>query len=162
MAYGTGENEQELLGMYGTLHGGHIPLLSRGVATVVNQPRGGFMQAIEDTAEFIKQVRDDLDTNNQMLIQVLATLLEIARRPGITPTEIAQRLGLSVSAAGRNVFLLGREGWKDGKAGRNEGHDLIRIERDRFDVKKKCCYLNTKGERMLKRWLRVDERGLHG
>lgn len=159
MAYGVGENEPGIQGMYGTLHGGHIPLLSRGVATVVNQPRGGFMQAIEDTADFIKQVRDDLDTNNQMLIQVLATLLEIARRPGITPTEIAQRLGLSVSAAGRNVFLLGREGWKDGKACHNKGHNLIRVERDRFDVKKKCCYLNSDGERMIRRWLRITDRG---
>jgi DNA-binding MarR family transcriptional regulator len=96
---------------------------------------------------FIKRVREALGRNFPS--QTLETLLAIAQRPGITPTELAHLLGMSVSGAARNVSLLEKSGWPRGTG----GHDLLRVMNDPSDWKRKMCYLNTKGERLIEQLL---------
>jgi DNA-binding MarR family transcriptional regulator len=112
---------------------------------------GQFMKMVEQQAELLNQMWGDLGHSSQMLVALLATLLEIARRPGITPVELGQRLKISDSAAGRNVSILGHEGWPRGKG----GHNLIAYEQDPYDAKLKRCYLNHRGERLIRKWMGV-------
>jgi DNA-binding MarR family transcriptional regulator len=116
---------------------------------------GQFMKMVEQYARFLNQTWAGLGHSNQMLVQLIATLLEIAQRPGITPVELGHRLKISDSAAGRNVSILGREGWPRGKG----GHNLISYEQDPLDAKLKRCYLNKKGERLLREWMGVESEG---
>lgn len=98
---------------------------------------------LDKLIKFVDQVRKHL--GDKIPIQQLATLLEIAKKQGITASQIANNLRLSDSAAGRNVSLLTQDGWPRGSG----GYDLIRVERDPFDAKRKMCKLNPKGENVM-------------
>lgn len=137
----AGTEHQERGGGPTSLHAGRIMDLSHLVVAMSNHQ--SHTKKVETLREQIKRVRVNLNSN--MPLQTLATLLEIAYQPGITPTEIASRLGMTVSAAARNVSLLEQEDWT-GKKGLN----LLRVERDPLDYKRKLCYLNFKGEETMK------------
>lgn len=76
---------------------------------------------------------------------LLKTLLLLAEKPGITSTEIAERLQLPKQTVSRYFIFLSK-----GKIGET-GMGLITTEEDPYDTRKKISKLTTKGERFLSR-----------
>jgi DNA-binding MarR family transcriptional regulator len=131
-----------------------LPEREGSMVTTMTPGDAATRRALEQFIRYVELVQHSLRRN--MPIQTLRVLLEIAHRPGSTPTEIAQRLGMSVSAAARNVSLLEKHArWTKQDGPERRGFDLIRIETDPTDWKRKLCYLNEAGEKLVARLLEV-------
>lgn len=79
--------------------------------------------------------------HDRMEAQMLRTFIEIARNPGISVYDIADRLGVSGAAASRNVTRLGPGG------PRGEGLELVHRFEDPLDRRHKRVQLTDKGQK---------------
>ncbi len=75
-----------------------------------------------------------------MPIQMLQTLLAVARQPGITMQELGEILGTSQASCSRNVAALGK--WH--KFG-EPGLDLVDAIEDPVERRRKIIFLTPKG-----------------
>jgi DNA-binding MarR family transcriptional regulator len=98
-------------------------------------------QSINAVVRVIEEFRK-LDADMQA--QQMLTLLVIAKEEGIGVKEIAERTGVSTSAASRNVAY-----WSDWSALKREGHDLVSIKADLMDTRRKQVSLNPKGKKFV-------------
>lgn len=89
---------------------------------------------------FLKGVQTMRGVEQQMPAQMIATFLTVAIQPGITMSELAQRLGLAQSSCSRNVAALG-EWHRFGKA----GYNLVEAIEDPRERRRKIMFLTIKG-----------------
>lgn len=81
---------------------------------------------------------------NMMPMQQAATLLQIALEPGITVTDLAEKTGLTMASASRNIEVLGP--WQPK---REIGMGLIQNDYSDEDRRKKTLTLTAKGWRVI-------------
>lgn len=79
--------------------------------------------------------------------QTMLVFLEVARNgdKGTTMTNLAQAFGMSQSAISRNVTTLSKVNWH-----KTPGLDLVDIQPDPYDFRRKLIKLNAKGRRIAK------------
>lgn len=85
----------------------------------------------------------------EMPIQTVLTFLHVARKPGMSMTELAQAAELGQGSASRNIVA-----WTDINRMKQPGYDMVRYEDDRLgDARRKVSQLTTKGRGFLTRIL---------
>jgi|25_taG_2_1085351.scaffolds.fasta_scaffold07634_4 DNA-binding MarR family transcriptional regulator len=77
-------------------------------------------------------------------IQAIHMLLEVARKPGITVSELIRKTGLSQSSCSRNLALLSAQ-HRLGKP----GLDLVYTQEDPSERRRKLARLTPKGEELV-------------
>ena len=77
-------------------------------------------------------------------IQAVHMLLEVARKPGITVSELIRKTGLSQSSCSRNLALLSAQ-HRLGKP----GLDLVYTQEDPSERRRKLARLTPKGEELV-------------
>lgn len=77
-------------------------------------------------------------------IQAVHMLLEVARKPGITVSELIRKTGLSQSSCSRNLALLSAQ-HRLGKP----GLDLVYTQEDPSERRRKLARLTPKGEALM-------------
>ena len=76
----------------------------------------------------------------------MAFLLAIEAKPGISHSELAAELGVTVSALSRNVDVFGSQ---TGRQARQHNHGLVEIFKESTDDRVKAIYLTAKGQKFL-------------
>lgn len=103
----------------------------------------------------LSRITDSLRVlDDTMPLQTLSVLLEVARREPISINELADRSGLSQSSASRNVAALSERHWL-----KRPGLDLVKLESDPQDIRKKLCTLTGKGARWSSSWWASSAKG---
>lgn len=102
------------------------------------------MSSIGQIFQTLRQINPD------MPLQVAVTFWMVAEYPGITQAEIT-RLGNMVPASvNRHIAILGKY-----DARRDEGFDLIRVDVDEFDRRRKLINLTAKGQILVDRLMQI-------
>ena len=83
----------------------------------------------------------------QFRFSQMAFLQAIEERPGISHSELAAELGVTVSALSRNVDVFGSQ---RGNQPRQHNHGLIEIRKEASDDRIKSIYLTNKGKNFMK------------
>lgn len=83
--------------------------------------------------------------------QIMATLLVIAKNPGASVTDVADRTGQTLTSAARNVKILAEmKGW-DADTNRPEpGLGLVEIEINPANQRQRLVRLTNKGQRFMR------------
>jgi len=105
-----------------------------------------------DRLMHILEIFRELDPD--MPIQYALSFLTLARNPGLSIRDLADRLGVAQSSASRNVAAL--SAWH---SFRKPGHDLVVAQEDPRERRRKVVTLTAKGEALLERIAAVLERG---
>lgn len=79
----------------------------------------------------------------EMPLQQAVTFVEVALRPGISVTELSDRVGQALSSTSRNVAALGEV-----NRNRQQGHNLVVAKEDPLERRKKIVSLTPKGRRV--------------
>lgn len=114
----------------------HIPDIE-GEATERVAARIGITRLI-GAVVVIREVAPDIG------IQAVHMLLEVARKPGITVSELIRKTGLSQSSCSRNLALLSAQ-HRLGKP----GLDLVYTQEDPSERRRKLARLTPKGEELV-------------
>lgn len=93
--------------------------------------------------EFINVLRE---LYPDMSLNMVLTLLEVAKGHGVSGRDIEKVCSVSQAAASRNLRFL--DTWQ--RAGK-EGLDLVEVRNDPLDYRNKLRYLNANGEALMKR-----------
>ena len=84
----------------------------------------------------------------QIRASQLELLLTVWLQPGMTQTELADQLGLSLSAVSKAVDVMGTSGRKDKLSSAQLG--LLAVERDANDERTRLVHLTTAGELLMR------------
>lgn len=98
--------------------------------------------SLDQLIQSIDIIRNALHAD--MPVQTILVFLHVARWPGITMKELAQRLNMAQATMSRNVALLGRY-YRQGSG----GHDVIEATEDPLARHRKNCYLTPKGQLLI-------------
>lgn len=85
-----------------------------------------------------------------MPFQQVQILLTVALFPGITMSDLADRLNIAQSSASRNVAALGKV-----HRLKKEGLDFVEAIEDPIERRRKLCFLTPKGKRELTALMRI-------
>ena len=77
----------------------------------------------------------------------MAFFLAIEQKPGISHSELAAELDVTVSALSRNVDVFGSQ---KGIQARQHNHGLVEVKKEASDDRIKSIYLTDKGRNFLK------------
>ena len=91
----------------------------------------------------------------QFRLSQMIFLQAIESRPGISHSELAADLGVTVSALSRNVDVFGSQ---KGNQARQHNHGLVEVRKEASDDRIKSIYLTDKGRNFLKTFREI----LHG
>jgi len=100
---------------------------------------------LDRSAAALRAIRD-LDP--ELPSSKVALLLEVARAPGLGPSEYARRLGSTQAVVSRSLNDLGEI-----DRNRQPGLSLVKAERDVMDRRQLHYYLTPKGEELLDEYL---------
>lgn len=100
---------------------------------------------LDRSAAALRAIRD---IDPELPSSKVALLLEVARAPGLGPSEYARRLGSTQAVISRSLKDLG-------EIGRNHqpGLGLVHYVSDPMDDRRKNYFLTGKGEEALNTWL---------
>ena len=84
--------------------------------------------------------------HEQLRPRQLVLLAQVADEPGLTQTELADRVGLTTSALSRNLDVLGADGRRDKD---KPGLGWIESQGNPNDDREKRVYLTSEGQRVL-------------
>lgn len=98
----------------------------------------------EEISRFISIIRSNL--GDQTSLKTLQTLFEVARRPGQSVNEIAERVEIGQSTVSGQLLDLGRRG-RD----LTPGAQLVEVWEDPTDLRRREYRLTEKGEALMDR-----------
>jgi len=96
----------------------------------------------------LRLVREAGSEKVQMTPQMWSLFLEIARKPGLTQQELADRSDMSLSSISRNLMALG-EFHRSGEPGMN----IVEQIEDPIERRRKIAFLTVKGRTFAKKML---------
>jgi DNA-binding MarR family transcriptional regulator len=82
--------------------------------------------------------------DDSMPVQTLAVLIEVAKTPTISVSELASKVGIAQSSASRNVAALSDWHWL-----KKPGLGLVVTDLDPMDQRKKFVRLTPKGQKLV-------------
>ena len=100
--------------------------------------------------EFSVRMRDALgvikqEVGNDIPLQHLAVLFDVAANPDTSIGEVGKRLGMPSSSISRAVAALSRWSWT-----KKEGYGLLQKEEDLFESRRKVLRLTQEGVKLIK------------
>lgn len=103
----------------------------------------------------LSRIMDSLRVlDDTMPLQTLSVLLEVAKREPISINELADKTGLAQSSASRNVAALSERHWL-----KRPGLDLVKLDNDPQDIRKKLCTLTGKGRKVVDQLVGIISEG---
>lgn len=87
-------------------------------------------------------------------MQTFAAFLVVALDDGQSITAIGDKIGLSQSAASRNLSSLGDWDWR-----KKVGLKLVEYRQDRMNLSVKTCHLTPKGQKLVATLVEILEGG---
>ncbi|MGA4641152.1 MarR family winged helix-turn-helix transcriptional regulator [Stutzerimonas stutzeri] len=98
------------------------------------------LSALAKIEEVIKRFRD---FDQEMQMQTAQTFIAVAMQPGITMTELSEKVGISQSSCSRNVSALSRLHRLN-----KPGMDLVVAAPDPMERRRRIVKLTPKGQRL--------------
>lgn len=98
--------------------------------------------------EIFQEESGHIDVN----VSTFLHFVVVATRPGILSSEVADYTGRQKATISRTLALLSQK-----RRGHEPGLDLVRLETDSSDERRKNLFLTPKGQRIWKKILRILE-----
>jgi DNA-binding MarR family transcriptional regulator len=92
------------------------------------------------------------DVDAILPIQTFAAFLVVALEDGQSITAIGDKIGLSQSAASRNLSSLAEWDWR-----KKTGLKLVEYRQDRMNLSVKTCHLTPKGQKLVQSFVDILE-----